>query len=45
MSFPTPPYTNRQTTTVNHISYTWNSAKGIWLKNVNKVAVNGLIFA
>ena len=35
MSFPTPPYTNGQTTTVNHISYTWNSAKGVWLKNVN----------
>lgn len=41
MSFPASP-TNGQTATVNNISYTWNSTKGVWLKSIGGIPTNTL---
>ena len=38
MAFPVGP-TNGQTTTVNGISYVYNSAKGVWNRTTNQTAL------
>lgn len=42
MAFPALPWTNGQQTTVNNISYTYNSTKGAWVRGVQSGAVASL---
>jgi hypothetical protein len=41
MAFPTSP-TNGLTATVNNISFTWNSSKGVWIKAAGGIQPNSI---
>ena len=43
MSFPALPWTNGNVATVNNISYTYSSAKGVWLKSIGGIPTTSTI--
>ena len=42
MSFPSTPWTNGNVATVNNISYTYSSAKGVWLKSIGGIPTSSV---